>query len=127
MMCPDHGAVDHVGRAILLYHLGECLQQGIKHAHLHPAPIAPEHAVPLPVFVWQQTPLRARPRHPHHAFEVAPVVASGSAAPPMLGRQQRANQSPLIVRNPDPLTQRCLQKTALNQLPSLRSSFVHKA
>jgi hypothetical protein len=44
MMCPDHGAVDHVGRAIPLYHLGECLEECVEHAHLHPAPIAPEHA-----------------------------------------------------------------------------------
>jgi len=89
MMCPDHGAVDHVGAGIACHHLGQRLEQSIEHAHLHPAPIAPEHAVPLPVFVWQQTPLRARPRHPQHAFKAETVILRETTPAPALRRQQR--------------------------------------
>ena len=127
MMRPDYRAVDHVGARIALYHLGQRLQQSIEHAGLDPAPIAPEHAVPLAIFVRQQPPLRTRARHPHHALEIAPVVASGSTATTMLGWQQGADQRPFLVRYPDPFAQSRLQKTALNQLTSLRSSFVHEA
>lgn len=45
----------------------------------------------------------------------------------MFGRQQRPDQRPLFIRYSDPLAQRRLQKTALNQPPSLRSSFAHDA
>ncbi|GAA3804526.1 hypothetical protein GCM10022600_28390 [Qipengyuania pelagi] len=44
-----------------------------------------------------------------------------------LSRQQRPDQRPLLIRYTDPLAQRCLQKAALNQALSLRSSFVHEA
>ena len=126
MMCPDHGTIDHIGAGIARHHLGQGLQQSIEHAHLDPAPIAPEHTVPFAIFIREQPPLRTRPRHPHHPLEVAPVVAGRAAATAMLGRQQRADQRPLVIRYPNTLAQSCLQKTALNQIPSLRSSFVHE-
>ena len=115
MMCPDHGAVDHVGAGIALDHLGQRLQQGVEHASLNPAPIAPENAVPLAIFVRKQPPLRASPRHPHHAFEIWPVVAGRTAATSALGRQQWPDQRPLAITDSNPFAQRRLQKTALNQ------------
>jgi hypothetical protein len=45
----------------------------------------------------------------------------------MFGRQQWTDQRPLFIRYPNPLAQGCLQKAALNQPTSLRSSFVHDA
>lgn len=39
-------------------------------------------------------------------------MSPGSAATPLLRRQQGPHLSPLIIRNPNPLAQRRLQKTA---------------
>lgn len=97
MMCPDHGAVDHISAGIALDHLGQRLQQGVEHAGLDPAPIAPEHAVPLAIFVRPPAPLRARTCHPHHAFEIWSVVASWTTPTSALGRQQRPDQRPLAI------------------------------
>lgn len=127
MMRPDYRAVDHVGAGVALHHLGQRLQQGVEHSRLDPAPVTPEHAVPLAIFVRQMAPLRTRPRHPHHAFEIAPVVTSGTTSATMLGGQQRTDQRPLVIRYPDPLAQHRLQKTALNQPACPKSSFVHDA
>src|SRR3546814_4470517 len=69
-------------------------------------------------------PLRPRPRHPDHALEVAPVVASRTASPSALSRKQRPDQCPLVIRYSNPLAQRRPQKTALNQPKSRSSTFV---
>jgi hypothetical protein len=59
MMCPDNGAVDHVGASIPLDHLRQSLEHGLEHGGLDPASISAEDAVPLAVFVRQMSPLRA--------------------------------------------------------------------
>lgn len=127
MMRPDYRAVDHVGAGVALDRLGERLQHGVEHARYDPAPIAPEHAVPLAIFIGQVTPLRARPRHPHHTLEIGAVITGRTATPTALRRKQWADQCPLVIRNPNPLAQCRLQKTALNQLRSRSSTFVHDA
>lgn len=69
----------------------------------NPALIAAEHAVPLAIFVRQVAPLRAGPRYPHHALEIEAVILRRSAAATMLRRQKRADDSPLVVRQTNPL------------------------
>jgi transposase InsO family protein len=59
-MRPDHCAVDLVGAGFALNGFRKRLQHGIEHAGRYPAPIAPEHAVPLAVPVRQVPPLRSR-------------------------------------------------------------------
>ena len=120
MVRPDYRAVDHVGGNIALDHGGERLQHGFEHTRPNPAAIPPEHAVPLAVPVWQMPPLRARPRHPHHAFKIWPVFARGAAASPPLRGQQWTDQRPLIIGNPDPLAQRRLQKDSLESTVQTR-------
>jgi hypothetical protein len=107
MMCPDHGAVDHVGRAIPLYHLGECLEECVEHAHLHPAPIAPEHAVPLAPGLRRGRPYssgRCRPCDPVRAIHSMPskqrrlscerrhprLRSAGSSGPMAVGARKKA-------------------------------------
>jgi len=127
MMCPDHRAVDHVGGWVAPRQFGQRLEHGIEHAGRDPSSIAPEHAVPLAILIRQVPPLRARPRDPHHAFEIGAVILRRAASTTTLRRQQRPDHFPLFVRNANPLAQGCLQKTALNQGPSPQSSFVHEA
>lgn len=125
-MRPDDGCVDHVGAGISLDHIRQAFQHGIENTDLQPAPVTAEDAVPFAVVVREMPPLRARPRQPHHALEVAAVVLRRSATAPALGRQQRTDQRPFLVRQTDTLAQGFLQKEALNQSASLRSSFVHE-
>ena len=127
MMCPDHGAIDHVGGCVAPRQFRQRLQHGIEHAGRNPSSIAPENAVPLAILVRQMPPLRTGPGNPHHALEIAAIILCRAAATAALSRQQRPDQRPLLIRYTDPLAQRCLQKVALNQALSLRSSFVHEA
>jgi len=53
MVCPDHGAVDHVGAAVSFHYLDQRFQHGVEHTGGRPATVAAEHAVPLAVLVWQ--------------------------------------------------------------------------
>ena len=115
MMCPDHGAIDHVGGGIAPRQFGQCLEHGIEHAGRDPSSIAPEHTVPLAIFVRQMSPLRAGPRNPHHAFKIGAIILRRAASTTMLRRQQRPDHLPFFIRNADPLTQCRLQKAALNQ------------
>lgn len=126
MMCPDHGAIDHVGGGIAPRQLGQRFEHGIEHTGRDPSSIAPEHAVPLTIFVGQVPPLRAGPRDPHHAFKIGAVILRRATSATPLRRQQRPDHFPFLVCNADPLAQRCLQKPALNQAPSPQSSFVHE-
>jgi len=126
MMCPDHGAVDHVGGDVALHHFSQRFQHRVEHASCNPAPIAAEHAVPLAVFVWQMSPLRACPRNPHHAFEIEAVILRRPATSTMFRRQKCTDDRPLVVRQSNPLAQRGLQKTALNQGMGPLSTFVHE-
>lgn len=127
MMCPDNGAIDHVGGGIAFHHLGERFEQRIEHPRRDPSSVSAEDAVPLAIFIRQMTPLRPGSGHPHHAFEIALIILRRTAPSTPLCWQQRPDQCPFLVRYPNPLAQRCLQKTALNQRPSLASSFVHEA
>lgn len=127
MMCPDHGAIDHVGGRIAPCQLGQRLEHGVEHAGRDPSSIAPEDAVPLAILVRQVSPLRAGPRDPHHAFKIAAIILRRAASTTTLRRQQRPDHSPFLVCNADPLAQGRLQKPALNQRPSPPSSFVHEA
>jgi hypothetical protein len=127
MMCPDHGAIDHVGGCIPPRQLGQRLEHGIEHAGRNPSPVAPEHAVPFAIFVRQMPPLRTGPGDPHHTFEIGAVILCRSAATSAFRRQERPDHFPFFVRNPNPLAQGRLQKPALNQGPSPQSSFVHEA
>lgn len=126
MMCPDHGAIDHVGGGIAPRQLGQCLEHGIEHAGCDPSSVAPEHAVPLAIPVRQVSPLRAGPRDPHHTFEIGAVILRRAASATMLSWEQRPDHFPFFIRNANPLAQGCLQKPALNQGPSPQSSFVHE-
>lgn len=126
-MRPDNRAVDHIGAGVSFDQLRQALQHGIEDANLHPAPVTAEDAVPFAIIVREMPPLRARPRQPHHAFEVATVVLCRAAAAPALGRQQRPDHRPLLVRKTNPLAQGFLQKEALNQSLSPTSTFVHDA
>src|SRR3546814_18114294 len=125
-MRPDDRAVDHVGARVPFDHLGERLQHGVEHSGRHPATIPPEHAVPLAVLVGQVPPQRPRPRHPDHALEIAPVVASRTASSTALSRKQRPDQCPLVLRYSNPLAQRRHHKTALNKTKSLDRTSVWK-
>ena len=60
-------------------------------------------------------PLRARLRHPHHAFEIGPVITGRAATTATLRQEQRPDQRPLIIQNPNSPVQGRLQKTSLNQ------------
>jgi hypothetical protein len=127
MMCPDNSAIDHVGGGIAFHHLGERFEHRIEHRRRDPSPVSAEDAVPLAIFIGQMTPLRPGPGHPHHAFEIAPIVLRRTASSTPLCWQKWPYQCPFLIRNPNPLAQCCLQKTALNQWPSPASSFVHEA
>lgn len=48
-----------------------------------------------------------------------------TAAATAFSRQQRADDLPLLVRKPNPLAQRRLQKSALSQPATPLSTFVH--
>jgi hypothetical protein len=113
MMCPDHRAVDHVGSAIAACHFRQGFEHRVEHPGLHPSAVAPEHAVPLAIFIGKVTPLRACPGHPHHAFKIQPVVMSGATTSAPLRWQERANQCPFLVRHTNPLAQRRLPKDSL--------------
>lgn len=126
MMCPDDGAVDHVGASIPLKQFGQSFQHCFEHTGLDPASISAEDAVPLAVFIRQMPPLRTRSRHPHHAFEIAPIVMSRTAPASLLGREKRTDYHPFIVRQIDPFAQGYLEKKALNQKPIPQSTFVHE-
>ena len=127
MMSAHDGAVDHVGRSFSPGDLGQALQHGVEHPALDPAAIAAKDAVPFTVFVGKLTPLRPGSRDPQHPLEIGPVVTRRATASPALGRQQRPDQRPILVRNTDPLTQCRLQKAALNQLRVTSLTFVHVA
>ena len=116
MVCPDDCAVDHVGGAIPTGHLGQGLQHRIEHPGLHPAPVAPEDAVPLPIFIGQVTPLRSGPRDPHHPFKIGSIIARRSAAASSLRWQKRSDQCPFLIRNTDPFAQVCLPKSSLESI-----------
>lgn len=119
-MRPDDGGVDHVGAGISLDHLGQRFEHGIEHARFDPSSVAAEHAVPLAIVVGQVPPLRPRPRHPHHALEIEPVVVGRSTSAPALRRQQWPDQRPFLVRQSNALAQGFLQKEALNQSAKFR-------
>jgi hypothetical protein len=74
MMCPDDGAVDHVGASIPFDEFGQSFEHRLEHAGLDPSSVTAEDAVPFAVFVRQMPPLRSGARHPHHALEIAPIV-----------------------------------------------------
>lgn len=90
------------------------------------AALVAEDAVPLAILIRQMTPLRARARHPHHAFEIAPIVLCRPTATPSFSRQKWADQRPLLVRHTNPFAQGCLQIAALNQNRIPQSTFVHE-
>ena len=113
MMCPDHGAIDHVGSAIPTRHFRQGFEHRIEYPGFYPSSVAPEHAVPLAIFIGKMPPLRTRPRHPHHAFKIEPIVPSRTAPSASLRWQQRPDQRPFFVRYSNPLTQGCLPKDSL--------------
>lgn len=102
MMCPDNGAVDHVGASVPLDQLGQRFEHSLEHTGLDPSPISAKDAVPFAVFVGQLPPLRSGARHPHHALEIPSIVLRRAAAAPSFSRQKRTDQRPLIVRQANP-------------------------
>ena len=126
MVSPDNGAVDHVGTSIPLDQFRQRFEHRLEHADLDPASVAPEDAVPLAVFIRQVSPLCAGARHPHHAFEIAPVVVCRTAAAPVLCGKKRTDHRPFFIRQTNPFAQGCLQMEALNQNPTPQSTFVHE-
>lgn len=125
-MCPDNGAVDHVGASIPLNHLCQRFEHGLEHTGLDPASISAEDAVPLAVFVGQMSPLCAGARHPHHAFEISSIVLRRAATAPAFSRKKRTDQRPFLLRQTNPFAQACLQIEALNQKQIPQSTFVHE-
>ncbi len=126
MVRPDDSAIDHVSASISLDQFGQRLEHRLEHASLDPTSISAEDAVPLAILIRQMSPLRARARHPHHAFEITSVVLRRAAASTPLGWQQRPDQCPFLVRQTNPLAQGCLQMEALNQNRIPQSTFVHE-
>ena len=118
MVRPDDGAVDHVGGAIPTGHLGQGLQHRIEHAGLDPAPVASEHAVPLPIFIRQMPPLRTRPGDPHHPFKIGPIITRRTATTSPFRRKKRSDQRPFFIRHTNPLAQACLPKSSLESTGS---------
>jgi hypothetical protein len=86
MMCPDHGAVDHVGGGISFHHFRQRFEHRVEHAGRHPSSITPENAVPLAIFIGQVSPLRSRSGNPHHALEIPPIILRRSATATMFRR-----------------------------------------
>jgi hypothetical protein len=115
MMCPDNGAIDHVGASIPLDQFGQRFEHSLEHTGLDPSPISAKDAVPFAVFVGQMPPLRSGARHPHHALEIPSIVLSRTASAPSFSRQKRTDQRPFLVRQSNPFAQGCLQMEALNQ------------
>jgi hypothetical protein len=104
MMRPDDGTVDHVGTSVSFDQIGEGFEHGVKHPGLHPSSVATEDAVPLPYS-------SGRCRHcaPVRAIHIiAPIVMCRAASAPAFSRQQRPDQRPFLVRQPDPFAQDCL-------------------
>jgi hypothetical protein len=97
MMCPDNGAIDHVSGRIATRQFRQRFEHCIEHASLNPSSVAAKNAVPFAIFIGQMPPLRTRPRHPHHAFVVTPVILRRTATPASLRGQQWPDQCPLIV------------------------------
>jgi hypothetical protein len=87
-MCPDHRAVDHVSGGIATRQFRQRFEHRIEPPSLDPSSVAAKDADPLAIFVGQMSLLRARPRHPHHAFLVKPVILRRTATPAPLRRQQ---------------------------------------
>lgn len=125
-MCSDHGAVDHISGGISLHHLSQRFEHRVEHARHHPSPVTSEHAVPFTIVIRQVPPLRPCLGNPHHAFEIQSVTSCRAAATTRFRRKQRPNDCPFLVRKPNSLAQRHLQKTALNQSRTLLSTFVHE-
>src|SRR3546814_3299430 len=103
MMCPDHGAIDHVGSDIAPCQFGQRLENGIEHAGRDPSSIPPEDAVPLAILVRPMPPLRTGPGNPHHALEIAAIILFRAAATAALPRQQPPEPPQLPNRHTDPL------------------------
>ena len=74
MMCPDHGAIDHIGGCVAPCQSGQRLEDDIEQAGRAPSSITPEDAVPLAILVRQVSPLHTGSRDPHHAFKMGAVI-----------------------------------------------------
>jgi hypothetical protein len=109
-MCPDDGAIDHVGASIPLDHLGQGLEQRIEHPRLNPSPVSAKDAVPFAVAVGQMPPLRSRASDPYHALQIPSIVLSRAAPTPAFRWQKRADQCPFFIRQTNPFAQGSLQK-----------------
>jgi hypothetical protein len=121
MMCPDNGAIDHVSGRIATRQFRQRFEHCIEHASLNPSSVAAEDAVPFAIIIGKMSPLRARPRHPHHTLKIEPVVLRRTATTPTFRRKQWPDQSPLIVRYTNALAQDSLPKDSLE---STRESHV---
>ena len=113
MMCPDDGAVDHVGGRVALGHFCQRFEHRIEHASLNPSSVAAKDAVPFAIFVGEVSPLCPSPRHSHHAFVVETVILRQSTTASALRRQQWPDQCPLVVQYANTLAQSCLPKDSL--------------
>ena len=82
MMCPDDGAVDHIGASVPFNEFGQSFEHRLEHAGLDPSSVTAEDAVPFAVFVRQMPPLRSGARHPHHTFEISTIVLGRAASAP---------------------------------------------
>ena len=127
-MRPGDGAVDHVPASIRLGEFAQRLQHRIPDAGERPTPEPLIDAVPFAIFVRQMAPLRSGSCNPQHALEIAPIVVCRAATPTPLRWQQRRDQRPFRVGNPDPFVQHRTshQDAVLNQTRILLSSFVNR-
>nr|WP_236748204.1 hypothetical protein [Acetobacter aceti] len=97
MMCPNHGAVDHVGIGIPPDHFSQDFEHRIEHACRHPSSVTAEHTVPPAIVIRQVTPLRSGSGNPHHASKIQTIVLCRTAATTRLWRKQRPDDGPFLV------------------------------
>lgn len=125
-MFPDHRAVYHACCGIPFDRFSQGFKHRIEYARRHPASVASEYAVPLPIVIRQVTPLRSDSGNPNNTFEIQTIVLRRTAPTTRLTRKERPDDGSFFVRKPNMLAQRCLQKAALNQSGMVLSIFVHE-
>lgn len=106
--CPGLGLCGHC-------RWGRCMTAFVRNRQLRMCSCSFRRMARVTIFVRWQAPLRPRPCHPHHAFEIWPVFPSTTAPATALRRQQRLDQRPRTITDPNPFDQRRPQTIALKK------------
>jgi hypothetical protein len=98
-MGPDHGGVDgyHPFRLVQVAATLHPTEHTCPGALSGPPPMPVLDRLPVAVGGRQVPPGRARPRTPEHSVDDLPVVHPLTAAPRRTVRQQRVQESPLVI------------------------------